>query len=204
MPYLFAAAVEAHTSGVPMMRAMPLAFPGDPGCDTLDRQYMLGDSLLVAPVFTPDGTVDFYLPAGRWTHFLTGQIVEGGRWLRERCDFLSLPLLARPNSIVAVGAIDDPDYDFADGVTFHIFEIQDGATLTRRVPTLKGETAMTVEVTRWGKAVSVKANGATQPWRVLLRGVPALRSVEGGAAQEDALGTLLIPAVGATTSTVRL
>ena len=198
MPYLFAAAGEAHAAGIPMMRAMPLEFPDDPGCDTLDRQYMLGDSLLVAPVFTPDGTVDFYLPAGRWTHFLTGRTVEGGRWVRERHDTLSLPLLARPNSIIAVGAIDDrPDYDFADGVTFHVFEIQDGATLTCQVPTLKGETAMTVEVTRWGKAVSVKANGATQPWRVLLRGVPAVRTVEGGAAQEDALGTLLIPSDGA-------
>ena len=51
-------------------------------------------------------------------------------------------------------------------------------------------------MTRWGKAVSVKANGATQPWRVLLRGVPAVRSVEGGTAQEDALGTLLIPDAG--------
>ena len=63
---------------------------------------------------------------------------------------------------------------------------------------------MTIEVTRWGKAVSVKANGATQPWRVLLRGVPAVRSVEGGTAQEDALGTLLIPDGGATPLTARL
>ena len=126
MPYLFAAAGEAHAAGIPMMRAMPLEFPDDPGCDTLDRQYMLGDSLLVAPVFTADGTVDFYLPAGRWTHFLTGRTVEGGRWVRERHDTLSLPLLARPNSIIAVGAIDDrPDYDFVDGVTFHVFEIQE-------------------------------------------------------------------------------
>ena len=205
MPYLFAAAGEAHAAGIPVMRAMPLEFPDDPGCDALDRQYMLGESLLVAPVFTPDGTVDYYLPAGRWTHFLTGQIVEGGRWVRERHDTLSLPLLARPNSIIAVGAIDDrPDYDFADGVTFHVFELQDGATLVARVPTLKGETAMTVEVSRWGKAIRIEARGATQPWRVLLRGVPAVRTVEGGTAQEDALGTLLIPVAGAIPLTARL
>jgi len=205
MPYLFAAAGEAHAAGIPVMRAMPLEFPDDPGCDTLDRQYMLGDCLLVAPVFTPDGTVDFYLPAGRWTHFLTGQVVEGSRWVHERHDILSLPLLARPNSIIAAGAIDDrPDTDFADGVTFHLFEIQDGAALTARVPTLKGETALTVEVSRWGKAIRIEARGATQPWRVLLRGVPAVRTVEGGSAQEDALGTLLIPAAGAAPLTVRL
>ena len=44
---------------------------------------MLGDALLVAPIFSPDGVVDYYLPAGRWTNFLTGQVIEGGRWLRE-------------------------------------------------------------------------------------------------------------------------
>ena len=44
---------------------------------------MLGESLLVAPVFSYDGMVDYYLPAGRWTNFLTGQVVEGGRWVRE-------------------------------------------------------------------------------------------------------------------------
>ena len=200
MPYLFAAAVEAHTAGVPTMRAMPLEFPADPGCDTLDRQYMLGPSLLVAPVFTPDGIVDYYLPAGRWTHFLTGQVIEGGRWLRERHDFLSLPLLARPNTIIAVGADDQrPDYDFADGITFHVFEIQDGATLTCRVPDLAGATAMSVEVTRWGKSVSIAAHGATKPWRVLLRGVAGVRSIEGGVAHEDPLGALLIPAAGEVT-----
>ena len=111
------------------MRAMLLEFPDDPACDTLDRQYMLGDALLVAPVFSRDGAVDYYLPAGRWTNFLSGQVVEGGRWVREQHGFLSLPLLVRPNSIIPVGANDErPDYDFADGVTFHVFELQDGAT----------------------------------------------------------------------------
>ena len=118
MPYLYGAAVEAHETGVPVMRAMPLEFPGDPACDTLDRQYMLGERLLVAPVFTPDGTVDYYLPAGRWTNFLSGEMVEGGRWLREQHGYLSLPLMVRPNTVLPVGANEDrPDYDYADGVT---------------------------------------------------------------------------------------
>lgn len=53
MPYVFAAACEASHRGIPVMRAMILEFPDDPGCDHLDRQYMLGESLLVAPVFHP-------------------------------------------------------------------------------------------------------------------------------------------------------
>jgi alpha-D-xyloside xylohydrolase len=55
MPYLYRAAVEVSQSGVPMMRAMLLEFPDDPTAAFLDRQYMLGASLLVAPIFTEDG-----------------------------------------------------------------------------------------------------------------------------------------------------
>ena len=57
MPYLFAAAAEAHTAGVPLMRAMMLEFPADRAVEYLDRQYMLGGSILVAPVFSPDGSI---------------------------------------------------------------------------------------------------------------------------------------------------
>ena len=76
-----------------MMRAMLLEFPDDPACDYLDRQYMLGDALLVAPIFTPDGMVDYYLPAGRWTNFLTGA-GDRGRALAARAARLPEPAAA--------------------------------------------------------------------------------------------------------------
>jgi alpha-D-xyloside xylohydrolase len=75
MPYLYAAALQAHQRGLPMLRPMLLEFPDDPACETLDRQYMLGDSLLVAPVFSHDNRVDYYVPEGRWTSLLSGQAV---------------------------------------------------------------------------------------------------------------------------------
>lgn len=111
MPYLWAKAFEAHEKGIPMMRAMHLEFPNDPACETLDRQYMLGDSLLVAPVFTPEGEVTFYVPEGRWTSLIDGKIYDGPRWFTETHGLQSLPLLARPNSIIAFGQDDRPDYD---------------------------------------------------------------------------------------------
>ena len=139
MPYLFASAVEAHQSGTPMMRAMHLEFPDDPACDTLDRQYMLGSSLLVAPVFSSDGTVDFYLPAGKWTHLLSGKIVEGGHWVRENHDFLSLPLYVRPNTLLAVGANDQrPDYDYTEGLTVEVYELVDGAPVSQTIFSAEG------------------------------------------------------------------
>ena len=113
---------------------MVLEFAGDPTCGYLDRQYMLGESLLVAPVFSDDSQVEYYLPAGKWTNFLTGEKVEGGRWIKEKHGYLSLPLMACPNSIIAVGNVDNkPDYDFAAGVTFHIFELTAGKAASTAV-----------------------------------------------------------------------
>ncbi len=64
-PYLFAAAQDANSRGWPAMRAMFVEFPDDPTCRYLDRQYMLGPSLLVAPLFRQDYQAEYYLPEGK-------------------------------------------------------------------------------------------------------------------------------------------
>ncbi|MDR2398808.1 MAG: hypothetical protein LBD74_08630 [Spirochaetaceae bacterium] len=74
---------------------MFLEFPADPVCAFLDRQYMLGPELLVAPVFSTDNQVEYYLPTGTWEHLLDKRRETGGRWLRETYGFLSLPLWVR-------------------------------------------------------------------------------------------------------------
>jgi alpha-D-xyloside xylohydrolase len=201
MPYLYAAAREAHREGVPMMRAMVLEFPGDPGCDTLDRQYMLGGSLLVAPVFTEDGTADFYLPEGRWTHLLTGEVRSGGRWHRTQHDFLSLPLYVRPNTVLALGARDDrPDYEFAQDVTFAVYALDDGATARASVPTLTGGTALDVEVSRTGTTVRARVQGTVLgSWRLQLMGVASAGGVQGGTAATDPRGVLVTASGGSST-----
>lgn len=195
MPYLYQAAQQAHELGLPILRAMILEFPDDPGCDYLDRQYMLGDSLLVAPIFREDHTVDYYLPAGRWTHFLSGKEMDGGGWWRETYDFFSLPFWARPNSIIPVGANDTrPDYDFAANVTFHVFNVAANTAVSASVPTLQGTTEMTLHVRREQNILHIQAEGATKPWRVLLRGITAVTTVDGGTSESSSQGTLLIPA----------
>ncbi|GHU77456.1 alpha-xylosidase [Clostridia bacterium] len=98
MPYLYAKAVEAHQTGVPVMRAMVMEFPDDPACAELDRQYMLGESLLVAPVFRADNYVSYYLPDGEWTHLLSCDKKSGGKWYNESFSFFSLPLFVREGS----------------------------------------------------------------------------------------------------------
>lgn len=143
MPYLFAAGAEAHERGLPVMRPMQLEFPDDPAVVHLDRQYLLGRDLLVAPVFSPDGVVDVYLPAGRWTRLdpelvESGETVEGGRWLRETHDVHSLPLYVREGAVIPVGArADRPDYDYLDGLALEVFPGPAGER-TVRVVTIDG------------------------------------------------------------------
>ncbi|TVZ05635.1 alpha-xylosidase [Trebonia kvetii] len=160
MPYLQGAAGQAVSDGTPMMRAMALEFPGDPSCTHLDRQYMLGDDLLVAPVLTADGEVSYYVPDGVWTNFITGERVSGPRWVTQRHGFLSVPMLVRPGAVIPVGAVDDrPDYDYADGVTLRLYEIPDGA----RVTTVAGDREFVT--TRSGSAIRVEgAAGNWQAW----------------------------------------
>ena len=130
MPYVFQQGLDAAATGVPLLRPMVLEFPDDPAVAYLDRQYMLGSSLLVAPVFTEDGEVEFYLPPGAWTSLLTGETVSGGGWRRERHGFDSLPLYVRPGTALPWGArVDRPDYDYHEGLRFRVFPGGSGSTV---------------------------------------------------------------------------
>jgi Alpha-glucosidases, family 31 of glycosyl hydrolases len=94
-PYILKVAHEAHEKGIPVLRAMFIEYPDDPACAYLDRQYMLGSNLLVAPVFREDGEVTYYLPEGDWEQYITGEVVKGGRWITEKHGFLSLPIYVK-------------------------------------------------------------------------------------------------------------
>ncbi|HJV69889.1 alpha-xylosidase [Ideonella sp.] len=168
MPYLYAKAIEATETGVPVMRSMVMEHPHDPGCTTLDRQYHLGESLLVAPVFTDSGEVDFYLPEGSWTHLLTGDVKAGGRWHRETHDFLGLPLYVAPNTVLPWGAeTERPDYDYAQGVTLRVFALADGATAPFAVASPDGRIAARGTVSRQGRRYTASVTeGALHQWRL--------------------------------------
>jgi alpha-D-xyloside xylohydrolase len=122
MPYLYAAGIEATRTGTPVLRPMQLEFGDDPATGYLDRQYLLGADLLVAPVFNAAGSVEFYLPAGTWTNYITDERVTGPCWRRETHGFQSLPLYVRDGAVLAVGGRDDrPDYDYLDGLTLVLY-----------------------------------------------------------------------------------
>jgi alpha-D-xyloside xylohydrolase len=134
MPYLGRLAEEAATHGTPVMRPMLLEFPEDRSARSLGTQYLLGDSLLVAPVFDPK-VAEFYVPEGTWTSILNGRTYEGPRWYREDFGFDELPLLARPGTVIPFGAQTGyPDYDWDEDVTLRAYELADGAEVTVTIP----------------------------------------------------------------------
>lgn len=168
MPYLYRNAVQTSRTGVPMMRSMVLEFTEDRNCDYLASQYMLGDSLLVAPIFNDKSMAEYYLPEGTWTSVLTGEVKQGGRWYREEHGYLSIPLYARENSIVALGSRDDDAvYDYADNVTFRVYALGDGKIAQTVVYSGEIKAEASISATREGDTITVHVESG-KPWRVAL------------------------------------
>ena len=144
MPYLYQVGLQPHLHGTPVMRSMFVEFPDDPTCRTLDRQYMFGPDLLVAPVFTYSGDVEYYLPAGTWTNWFTGEKVvsEHGVWRNERHGFDTIPLWVRDGSVlVTKPGAETPEYEYGKGALVSVF-LNDGADAKAVVTEMDGSTVV--------------------------------------------------------------
>lgn len=169
MPYLFANAVKAHTEGIPMMRAMVMEYSADPAVLPLDRQYMFGDNLLVAPVFNEEGTAQFYLPAisGEWTDIQTGEVLTGGKWYEKKYDYYGMPLYAKPNSIIAYGNFEKAfAYDYVEGAKLVVYGLEDGKTAECKLYDNEANLVATVTATRNGDTIKVSSTAADKKFTV--------------------------------------
>jgi alpha-glucosidase (family GH31 glycosyl hydrolase) len=108
VPYLYAAAAEAHRDGVPIMRYLPLEVPDDPRAWGEEQSYFLGSDLLVAPVLTPDARERrVYLPAGAdWVDYWTGRMYRGGQEVSVGAPLIGgqTPVFARAGAILPLAA----------------------------------------------------------------------------------------------------
>ena len=106
IPYLYSLAHEAHQTGLPVLRPMVLEYQDDPATHALDRQYLLGPSILVVPVLEAGAqSVRVYLPRGTWYNYWTDTAYEGGRWLAVPTQLDCLPLFVKAGSILPLGPI---------------------------------------------------------------------------------------------------
>lgn len=163
MPYLFSQAVKTSSTGVPMMRAMVIDYAEDPACLFLDRQYMLGDNLLCAPVLSEDGVVQYYLPEGKWTDIITGETIEGGRYTKKKCSYLEMPILAKPGSIIVYGDFNNSfEYDYINNAEAVIYNLEDGKMTETEVYDTDANRVMSMKAERNGSEICVTyfSNGA--------------------------------------------
>lgn len=133
MPYLYAQAARAIDGGLPLsLRAMCLEFPDDPTSWYLDRQFMVGENLLAAPIFDESGEVEFYLPKGKWTSFFTNEVRAGPGWFREKHGFGTLPLYVRENSILLLGkqGVRGAVYDYAEDLEVCLYSVSEATKAT--------------------------------------------------------------------------
>ena len=160
------------------MRPMPLEFPDDPAVAYLDRQYMLGSDLLVAPVFSASerGRV---LPTagGTWYQLLTGDAVAATGWRTESHGFQSLPLYIREGSAIAMGTRSDrPDYDYLEHLNLLVAPAPAGL---RRTVTVFNPDGRSAEFSVAWEEGSISLSGPTNAWSASLPGGASAESEDG-------------------------
>jgi alpha-glucosidase/alpha-D-xyloside xylohydrolase len=129
MPYLYSAVRETSRTGMPIMRAMWLHYPGDPLASARGDQFLWGRDILVAPVVEKNATSRrLYLPRGAWFDFWDEQRVEGGREIDRAVDLATTPLYVRAGAIVPTGPVRQYTDEPVDGpLTVTVYPGADGA-----------------------------------------------------------------------------
>jgi|WetSurSiteA1Bulk_404760.scaffolds.fasta_scaffold00458_4 alpha-D-xyloside xylohydrolase len=99
MPYVYAQAKYCTEKGLPMVRALFVEYPEDPGAWTIENEYLFGSDLLVAPMFEEATGRDVYLPGGKWIDYFTGKVYSQG-WHRIMTGEMPVILLVRDGSVI--------------------------------------------------------------------------------------------------------
>ncbi len=190
MPYLYSLALRAAGTGEPMMRALAVDSPADPGSWRAEHVYRLGPDLLVAPMISETQQRDVYLPPGEWVDWWTGDVVAGGRTLRVAPPLEQLPLWARRDALLPVTA---PADRLADGpwaqLTLLSFgggggqcEIRDDGCVSTVAARRDGDT-LTVTIAGPARVTAIAfptVAGGTPPATVLVDGDEATLSMVDG------------------------
>jgi alpha-D-xyloside xylohydrolase len=166
LPYILGQAAQCVRDSLPMARALVVEYQDDPNVRNLADEYLFGDSFLVAPIYTPDGRRQVYLPAGMWTDWWTQERLPGNRWLDIQAPLERLPLYVREGAIIPLG----PDQQYVgDKPVDHL-------TLLVSLFTGDGQTSLTIPVAGGELTLSYMAAGGQH--RLHLVGPPVLCDVQ--------------------------
>jgi alpha-glucosidase (family GH31 glycosyl hydrolase) len=129
LPYIYSSVEQTHKTGLPLMRALWIAWPDDSKAITITDQYLWGDSVLVAPVLEAGATRrTTYLPAGNWWDFWSHQHVTGGAEVTREVDLTTIPLYVRAGAVIPVGPARQYAMEAKDEpVTLQLYPGSDGS-----------------------------------------------------------------------------
>ena len=171
-PYNYSSLCESVKYGTPVIRAMSLEFTGDPVAETIDSQYMLGASLLVTPVVTPGDSVRVYIPAGIWTDFMTHEKIQGPRFITRKVIANSVPVFARPNSIIPTRTPDsNSGIGSLDNLTFTCFGLSQGAPAACEVFADGGQASGIISAEVSGNKIIVRTQNLGGTKHLILSGI---------------------------------
>lgn len=128
LPYLYSSVAQTHATGLPLMRALWLANPGDQQALLRDDEYLFGDSFLVGPVLRPAANQRaVYLPAGPWWDYWTDEPVDGGKEISRPVDLKTMPLYVKAGAVVPFGPVRQYAAEpVVEPVELHVYPGADG------------------------------------------------------------------------------
>ncbi len=127
MPHIYSLFKEASDTGVPVMRPLLLEYPADPEVFNLSDEFMIGDSVIIAPILHPDKNHRaVYLPKGTWINYWTGEEYSGQEYHLVKANLDTLPMFIKKGAIIALGQEKRSTEEKDKRVTFHVYPSMDG------------------------------------------------------------------------------
>jgi alpha-D-xyloside xylohydrolase len=167
LPYILAIAKQATETGLPVIRAMSLAFEGDSGSRSVETQFMLGSSLLVVPVLKEGGEVEIYLPEGTWYDYYTGEVQSGPKTYRTVSPLDKIPLFVREGAIIPTTEVANRVRQWDPQLSVHLYG---RATNTVVIPEENQTMDTSITSETKGSVLGIEVVSKTRNWTFICHG----------------------------------
>ncbi|MNL13554.1 Alpha-xylosidase [compost metagenome] len=158
MPYIYAQAKESSLKGLPMMRALFVEYPNDPGAWLVDNEYLFGSSMLVAPLFEEVTERDVYLPEGTWIDYQTKKVYQSG-WHKIKAGEVPIVVLVKDGTALPHIALaqSTKDMDWSK-LTLKVYASDKTTSATAKVFLPDGDAVQEIKVSKNGNNFEVAPN----------------------------------------------
>ena len=101
IPYIYDLFYQGETTGLPVMRPLVLHYPNDPEVRNMNGEFLVGESILVAPVLEQGVTKKMvYLPEGVWYDYWTGEKFQGNQYILKDAPIDICPMYIKAGSMI--------------------------------------------------------------------------------------------------------